>query len=102
VAVRFSPEARDAVREKRAWWERHRDKAPELFRDELRDVVAKLRTAPTEGQKYTVEAGRVIWRILMPKTRHHAYYRITSAGDVDVLTVWNAQSGAAPEFPSST
>jgi hypothetical protein len=55
VVVRFTPEARDALREKRAWWEEHRDKAPDLFPEELRAVVARLRTAPLEGaQKYAV------------------------------------------------
>jgi predicted transcriptional regulator len=51
VIVRFAPEALDAIRKKRAWWEAHRDKAPELFRDELRIAVTKLRTAPTEGKR---------------------------------------------------
>lgn len=42
MRVRFTPEARLAVREKRAWWEQHRDKAPRLFVQELDAVVAKL------------------------------------------------------------
>jgi plasmid stabilization system protein ParE len=98
VIVRFAPEARDAIREKRAWWEAHREKAPTLFEDELREVVAKLRSAPHEGQRYAVETGEVIWRVLMPKTRTHVYYRIDAQGDVDVVTVWNAQGGTGPEL----
>jgi hypothetical protein len=43
MRVRFTPEARLAVREKRAWWERHREKAPRLFVEELAMIVAKLR-----------------------------------------------------------
>ena len=31
--------------------------------------------------------GRVIWRLLMPKTRHHVYYR-RGDEDVEVLVVW--------------
>jgi hypothetical protein len=35
----------------------------------------------------------------MPKTRHHVYYRIDDpAGDVEVLTIWNAQSEEPPDF----
>ncbi|GMV18060.1 MAG: hypothetical protein KJ015_27720 [Myxococcales bacterium] len=98
MIVRFAPEARDAIREKRAWWENNRDKAPSLFRDELREVVIKLRRAPREGQRYAVETGELVWRLLMPKTRTHVYYRIDAAGDVDVVTVWNAQGGTAPDF----
>jgi len=60
--------------------------------------VTKLRNAPREGQRYAVEAGEVIWRMLMPKTQTHIYYRIDDNGDVDVVTVWNAQGGTAPDF----
>jgi hypothetical protein len=31
VRVRFTPEARIAVRERRAWWEQHRDKAAAII-----------------------------------------------------------------------
>jgi hypothetical protein len=41
VRVRFTPEARLSLREKRAWWEQHRDKAPGLFLEELAAVVGK-------------------------------------------------------------
>lgn len=53
MLVRFTVDARDAVREKRAWWEQHRDKAPHLFRDELKTAIAHLRRAPvaTMGTK---------------------------------------------------
>jgi hypothetical protein len=53
VTVRFTPEARLAVREKRAWWEQHREKAPRLFVEELAAVVAKLREAPTRNVNST-------------------------------------------------
>jgi hypothetical protein len=101
VIVRFAPEARDAIREKRAWWESHRDKAPRLFAEELRAAVETLRVSPTVGaQKYTRAGGRIVWRLLMPKTRHHIYYFIDeAAGEVAVITVWNAQGEAGPDIP---
>ena len=100
MIVHFTSEARAAVRVQRAWWEQHRDKAPQLFRDEQREAVAMLRTAPKQSaQTYAVLGGRVIWRRLMPKTRHHIYFGIDeAAGVVEVLTVWNAQGGANPDF----
>jgi hypothetical protein len=99
VRVRFTPEARDAARAKKAWWELNRDKAPDLFRQELAAVVAQLRVAPTEAQPYTVDRGRIIWRVMMPKTRNHVYYRVDqSAGEVEIVSVWNAVSGDEPEF----
>ena len=99
MRVRFTPEARHAVREKRTWWEQHRTKAPRLFVEELAGIVAKLRDgADEERQQYAAHGGRVIWRILMPKTRHHVYYRLNDvAGEVEILLVWNAVAGAAPD-----
>lgn len=40
MKVRFTPEALLALREKRAWWQQHRDKAPELFVQELATIVS--------------------------------------------------------------
>jgi hypothetical protein len=100
VRVRFTPEALLAVREKRAWWLQHRDKAPALFAQELATVVTKLREgADAERQQFAARGGHIIWRILMPKTRHHLYYRVDEhAGVVDVLLVWNAIAGNEPEL----
>jgi hypothetical protein len=100
VKVRFTPEARLAVREKRAWWEQHREKAPALFVQELAVIVAKLRDGTDEErQQFAARGGHIIWRILMPKTRNHVYYRIDEiAGVVDVLLVENAVSSKKPEL----
>lgn len=100
MRVRFTPEARIAIREKRAWWEQHHEKAPRLFVEELAAVVAKLREgAEQERQQYAARSGRIIWRLLMPKTRNHIYYRVNEAGrDVEILLIWNAVAGATPEL----
>jgi hypothetical protein len=43
-------------------------------------------------------ASRIVWRILMPKTRNRVYYRIDeTAGEVEVLLVWNAVAGRTPD-----
>jgi hypothetical protein len=100
VRVRFTPEARLAIREKRAWWEQHREKAPRLFVEELTTIVAKLRAgAEKERQAYAARGGRIIFRILMPKTRNHVYYRVDDAAqEVEILIIWNAVAGAAPDL----
>ena len=100
MRIRFTPEALQAARTKRAWWEQHRDKAPRLFVIELAAVVAKLRDgADEERQRYGLRGGRVIWRMLMPKTLNHVYYRIDPTGGVvEILVIWNATAGATPEF----
>jgi hypothetical protein len=100
VKVRFTPEALLSVREKRAWWQQHRDKAPQLFVQELAMLIAKLRDgADSERQQFAARGGHIIWRILMPRTRNHVYYRVDeNAGVVDVLLVWNAVAGSKPEL----
>ena len=99
MRVRFTPEARLSVREKRTWWEQNREKAPDLFVEELSVIVSKLRGgADTERQQYAARGGRIVWRLLMPKTRNHVYYRLDEvAGDIEVLLVWNAIAGHTPD-----
>lgn len=100
MRARFTPEARLAVREKRAWWEAHRQKAPRLFVQELAAIIVKLRDGGDhERQQYAARNGRIIWRLLMPKTRNHIYYRLDeAAGEVEILLVWNAVAGATPDL----
>ncbi len=64
--------------------------------------MAKIRAgADDERRVYTRRGGVIIWRILMPKTRHHVYYRVKPAAQLaELLLVWNAQSGEQPTFPS--
>jgi plasmid stabilization system protein ParE len=79
--------------------EHHRENAPRLFVSELATIVAKLRDgADDERQRYAARGGRLVWRILMPKTRNHVYYRRDEAGHVEILLVWNAVGGAPPEL----
>ena len=84
---------------RRAWWEQHRVKAPRLFVQELAAIVAKLRDgADEERQRYAARGGRIIWRILMPKTGNHVYYRLDeTAREVEILLVWNAAAGKSPD-----
>jgi hypothetical protein len=51
LRIRFTPEALQAARTKRAWWEQHRDKAPRLFVIELAAVVAKLRDGADDDRQ---------------------------------------------------
>ena len=99
MRVRFTPEALLAIREKRAWWQEHRKEAPRLFAEELGAIVAKLRgRTDADRQKYAARGGHIIWRVLMPRTRSHVYYRVNdAAGEVEVLLVWNAIAERAPD-----
>jgi hypothetical protein len=71
-----------------------------MFVEELAVIVGKLRDGTAaERQKYAARGGHIIWRILMPRTRTHIYYRINdSLGEVAVLLVWNAIAARPPEL----
>ena len=99
MRVRFTAESRRAVREKRAWWEQNRERAPTLFVEELAAIVASLRDGTDGGrQRYAARGGRIIWRLLMPKTRIHVYYRIEQdAQEIEILLVWNAVAAEGPD-----
>ena len=64
--------------------------------------MIKIRTgADDERRVYTRRGGAIIWRFLMPKTRHHVYYRVDATAQVaELLLVWNAQGGELPTFSS--
>ena len=54
--------------------------------------------AATPKTKTARLSADMIWRILMPRTRNHVYYRVDdSAGEVEVLLVWNAIAGSDPD-----
>ncbi len=98
MRVRFTPQAWLSVREKHTSWEQHREKASALFVEELSVIVRKLRDGTdAERQPFGARGGRIVWGILMPKTRNHVYYRVDDAGDVEVLLAWNAIAGRMPD-----
>jgi hypothetical protein len=100
VRVRFTPEAINSAREKHAWWIEHRQEAPRLFADELSAVIARLRAGDDHARRlFAVRAGRQVWRLLMPRTKLHVYYRFDLAGDVEILLLWNATAGSLPPLP---
>lgn len=57
-------------------------------------MISKLRHGADHQRQLFNSQG--VWRLLMPKTRHHVYYEIETTGDVLVLLVWNAQAGTEP------
>ncbi|MEZ4227136.1 MAG: hypothetical protein R3B13_39725 [Polyangiaceae bacterium] len=80
--------------------EAHRDKAPDLFREELRAVAVRLGNSPTAGaQRYMHVRGQLIWRVLMPKTQDFVYFHVDDARSVvGVITLWNAVGEKQPDF----
>jgi len=74
----------------------NRDKAPELFEEELSATYFRIATDPDVGQLYTVSRGRRIRRVLTGKTKKHVYYYRHSPDVIRVVSVWGAIRGRGP------
>jgi plasmid stabilization system protein ParE len=96
VKIEIAPRALlDAERCAR-WWREHRPAAGDLFEDELRAALDRIRTFPLLGSAYEAMPGRTHMRLLMPVTRHHVYYRIVAPDCVRIVAIWSAVRGRGP------
>ena len=96
MKVQFTKRAQASIRHRHAWWQAHRDKAPCLFREELRDVVRKLRRdTDVARQHYSGQDETIVWRLLMPKTRHHLYYMRDERTKVALVVLVDSAIGEA-------
>lgn len=100
MKVRFAESARASIRYRHTWWRANRDKAPRLFIEELRDVVSKLRRdTDVARQPYSGQGEATVWRLLMPKTRHHVYYTRDERADIaHVVLVDSAIGEVGPDL----
>jgi plasmid stabilization system protein ParE len=99
VKLEISKRARSHIEKRQAWWSEHRPAARSLFLDELAAAERQLRHAPELGAFYVECNGRIIRRVLLPKTGTHVYYALDANCDlVTILAVWGAQRGRAPRL----
>ncbi len=97
--LRVAPRAEGHIRRVSAWWREHRPAARELFALELADALERLASTPTLGVFYAERRGRVIRRLLLPRSRYHVYFTHDEAADVlEVRAVWHAQRGRGPSL----
>jgi hypothetical protein len=76
----------------------NRDKAPELFEEELSAAYFQIASDPSVGKLYTVSRGRRILRVLTGKTKNHVYYYQHSPDVIRVVSVWGAVRGRGPKL----
>lgn len=97
--VILSPRARRQVATVQAWWVEERPAAPSLFDEELAASIADLQRGITLGVVYATVRGARVYRILLPRSRYHLYYRLGVSGDrVEVVAIWHASRGRAPSL----
>ena len=79
------------------WWLANRDKAPELFVDELEAAQALLSGDPHAGTAFPTPRHPGARRLLMFKTRYHLYYTVHDEdGLVLIRALWHASRGRVP------
>jgi plasmid stabilization system protein ParE len=98
VKLRLSELAQQQIEEIGAWWNEHREAAPLLFRQELREAILQIEANPELGTPYLKAAKPYRW-VLLPKTRYLLYYEFDKeAGLLAVTTLWNARRGSGPKL----
>jgi plasmid stabilization system protein ParE len=91
-----TPEADLQIMEMDAWWRANRDKAPNLFEEELALAFEMIGAAPGVGKRYP-HPGAAVRRVLMRSTRNHVYY-VEWDDRVVVVAVWGAVKGSGPDL----
>ena len=85
--VRTTPQADLLILELDLWWREHRDRAPDLFEQELAVAFRTIGTAPLAGKRYPHPEVVGVRRVLLRTTRNHVYY-VVREDHVLVVAVW--------------
>ena len=97
MKVIIAPRAETQMALRREWWRKNREKAPDLFDEELAEAIDQLGRIAGSLPVYARRSGHTIRRYLMPKTRCHLYLEVTEA-EVQVLALGGGQRKRAPRI----
>jgi plasmid stabilization system protein ParE len=99
VKLRIGKRAQEQAAKIEQWWAEHREKAPNLFVDELEETFRTLCRERNAGTRWPTPRRPFLRRLLMPRTHHHVYFVVDQAADeVHVLAVWGAPRGKTPKL----
>lgn len=94
--VRTTPVADLHVLALDSWWRENREKAPDLFEQELALAFRTIGAAPGAGKRYP-HPGAEVRRIVMRSTRNHVY-DVEYPDHVLVVAVWGGTKGSGPDL----
>jgi plasmid stabilization system protein ParE len=97
LAVVLQRRAIHEVGEIDAWWRENRPAARDLFLAELETILAAASLMPTLGAVVRGERAAGVRRLLLRRTKYHAYYRVRGSV-LEVLAVWHATRGSGPNL----
>lgn len=99
MKLRIGKRAQEQAARIGQWWAEHREKAPDLFFDELEATFRFLCHEPNAGVRWPTQRRPTLRRILMPRTQNHVYFMVdTAANVVRVLAIWGAPRGKTPKL----
>lgn len=94
---RLTPRALLEAKRKKTWWQKNRRAAPDLFDEEMRAVIERIRSSPTIGTAYAATFRAPVRRVLLPRTENHLFYAV-GEGEVVILSVWGARKKHGPKL----
>lgn len=99
MRINVSKRARRQVLRIDAWWREHRDKAPNLFKEELAEAELFLSNTPHFARIYLTRGTRTIRWVLLPKTSVKLYFWVDEkAATVNVISAWGGERGREPKL----
>jgi hypothetical protein len=99
VKVEASDRAHAQIERIDRWWRSQRDKAPELFKQELAKAEKFLAVTPHLATVYFERRDRVIRWVILPKTKVKLYVWIDEKADVvHVVSAWSGKRGSGPKL----
>ena len=91
MKLELAEPARRQAAEIEGWWAENRPAAPSLFAQEFRDALELICRNPGVGTSWPTARRPDLRRVLMPRTKHHVYFRVDVPKKVvQVLAVWGA------------
>ncbi len=91
--------AENQIRSTQRWWIRERPAAPDLFLKELEQALERLAEMPRSGAAYLATDPLTVRRVLLGRSRFHAYYSVDDDSQrVVVRAIWHSARGHGPDF----
>jgi plasmid stabilization system protein ParE len=92
VQVRISARARREILAAATWWRENREKAPELFDEELRRALDLIVFAPLAGRRAEGNRVKDARVIVFQRTGYLLFYRVVEREHVRVLTLQHGRA----------
>lgn len=99
MKLEISPRALHEIERKAASWANHSTISPGLFWHEVEEAGKRLVIEPYAGRRWVSPKGRVMMRLLLPRTQNHLYYTYEPEQQLlRIWCLWGARRGREPKL----